>query len=50
MKNDLTKYVERRKRTGTKFAANYVSGYREFKVGVLSCGRRASRRASHRNT
>ena len=35
MKDDLTKYVERRKRTDAKFAENYVSGYQEFKVGVL---------------
>ena len=35
MKDDLTKYVERRKRTDAKFAVDYVSGYQEFKVGVL---------------
>ena len=35
MKDDLTKYVARRKRTDAKFAANYVTGYQEFKVGVL---------------
>jgi len=35
MKDDLTKYVERRKRTDAKFAASYVTGYQEFKVGVL---------------
>ena len=35
MKDDLTKYVERRKRTDAKFAENYASGYQEFKVGVL---------------
>lgn len=35
MKDDLTKYVERRKRTDAKFAENYVTGYQEFKVGVL---------------
>lgn len=35
MKDDLTRYVERRKRTDGKFAVDYVSGYQEFKVGVL---------------
>lgn len=35
MKDDLTKYVERRKRIDAKFAENYVTGYQEFKVGVL---------------
>ncbi|GDY22256.1 hypothetical protein LBMAG56_36030 [Verrucomicrobiota bacterium] len=35
MKDDLTKYVERRKRVDTKFAGNYESGYQDFKVGVL---------------
>ena len=35
MKDDLTKYVERRKRADTKFADNYESGYQDFKVGVL---------------
>ena len=35
MKDDLTKYVERRKRADTKFAENYESGYQDFKVGVL---------------
>ena len=35
MKDDLTKYVERRKRTDAKFATNYVTAYQEFKVGVL---------------
>ena len=35
MKDDLTKYVVRRKRADAKFEENYVSGYQEFKVGVL---------------
>ena len=35
MKDDLTKYVERRKRTDAKFAESYVTGFQEFKVGVL---------------
>ena len=35
MKDDLTKYVERRKRHDAKFGENYAGGYQEFKVGVL---------------
>ena len=35
MKDDLDKYISRRKRTDKKFAANFENGYREFKVGVL---------------
>ncbi|MGI8966711.1 MAG: helix-turn-helix domain-containing protein [Limisphaerales bacterium] len=35
MKNDLEKYINRRKRTDAKFAENFESGYQEFKVGVL---------------
>ena len=35
MKNDLDKYIGRRKRTDKKFAENFESGYQEFKVGVL---------------
>jgi HTH-type transcriptional regulator / antitoxin HipB len=35
MKDDLDKYVSRRKRTDKKFAENFESGYQEFKVGVL---------------
>ena len=35
MKDDLTKYVEGRKRRDAQFAANYVTSYQEFKVGVL---------------
>ena len=35
MKNDLDKYISRRKRTDKKFAENFDSGYQEFKVGVL---------------
>ena len=35
MKDDLDKYISRRKRTDKKFAANFESGYQEFKVGVL---------------
>ena len=35
MKDDLEKYIQRRKRTDAKFAGNFESGYQEFKVGVL---------------
>ena len=35
MKDDLDKYISRRKRDDKKFAANFESGYQEFKVGVL---------------
>jgi HTH-type transcriptional regulator/antitoxin HipB len=35
MKDDLDKYISRRKRTDKKFAADFDSGYQEFKVGVL---------------
>jgi HTH-type transcriptional regulator / antitoxin HipB len=35
MKDDLDKYISRRKRTDKKFAANFEGGYQEFKVGVM---------------
>ena len=35
MKDDLEKFIKRRKRTDAKFAENFESGYQEFKVGVL---------------
>ncbi len=35
MKDDLDKYISRRKRTDKKFSENFDSGYQEFKVGVL---------------
>ena len=35
MKDDLDKYISRRKRADKKFAANFESGYQEFKVGVM---------------
>ena len=35
MKDDLEKYINRRKRADSKFAENFESGYQEFKVGVL---------------
>jgi ribosome-binding protein aMBF1 (putative translation factor) len=35
MKDDLDRYVSRRKRNDKKFAENFESGYQEFKAGVL---------------
>ena len=35
MKDDLQKFIERRKRTDPKFAKDFDSGYQEFKIGVL---------------
>ena len=35
MKDDLQKFIERRKRTDPKFAKNFESGYQEFKIGAL---------------
>ena len=35
LKDDLDKYISRRKRRDGKFAENFESGYQEFKVGVL---------------
>jgi HTH-type transcriptional regulator / antitoxin HipB len=35
MKNNLDKYISRRKHADEKFAENFESGYQEFKVGVL---------------
>ena len=35
MKDDLQKFIERRKRTDPKFAKDFDSGYHEFKIGVL---------------
>jgi ribosome-binding protein aMBF1 (putative translation factor) len=35
MKDDLDKYISRRKRNDKKFAENFESGYQEFRVGVL---------------
>jgi len=35
MKDDLGKYIERRKRTDREFAKNFETGYQEFKIGVL---------------
>jgi HTH-type transcriptional regulator/antitoxin HipB len=35
MKDDLEKFIEKRKRTDPKFAKDFESGYEEFKIGVL---------------
>ncbi len=35
MKDDLQKFIEKRKRTDPKFAKDFESGYQEFKIGVL---------------
>jgi HTH-type transcriptional regulator/antitoxin HipB len=35
MKDDLDKYINRRKRADKKFASNFEGGYQEFKVGAL---------------
>jgi ribosome-binding protein aMBF1 (putative translation factor) len=35
MKDDLDKYISRRKRTDKEFAENFESGFQEFKVGIL---------------
>jgi ribosome-binding protein aMBF1 (putative translation factor) len=35
MKDDVEKYIERRKRTDPAFARNFEAGYEEFKIGVM---------------
>ncbi|MGA2554847.1 MAG: helix-turn-helix transcriptional regulator [Verrucomicrobiota bacterium] len=35
MKDDLDKYISRRKRTDKRFSEDFESGYQEFRVGVL---------------
>ena len=35
MKDDLGKYIERRKRADREFAKGFEAGYQEFKIGVL---------------
>src|SRR5437588_2006486 len=35
MKDDLERFIERRKRADPKFAQRFESGYQEFKIGVL---------------
>jgi HTH-type transcriptional regulator / antitoxin HipB len=33
--SDLKRYINKRKRTDDLFAANYDSGYDEFKIGIM---------------
>ena len=35
MKDDLERFIEKRKRSDPRFAEEFESGYREFKIGVL---------------
>lgn len=35
MKDDLEKYIEKRKRADQVFAHDFDSGYEEFKIGVM---------------
>lgn len=35
MKDDLDRYIEKRKRSDRAFAKDFDSGYEEFKIGVL---------------
>jgi HTH-type transcriptional regulator / antitoxin HipB len=35
MKDDLDKYVQKRKRTDRAFAENFDTGYQEFKIGLM---------------
>jgi HTH-type transcriptional regulator / antitoxin HipB len=35
MKNDVEKYIERRKRREKAFAKDFDAGYQEFKIGVM---------------
>lgn len=35
MKNDVEKYIARRKRTDTTFAKDFEAGYADFKIGAL---------------
>jgi hypothetical protein len=35
MKDDLEKFIARRKRTDPTFAKGFEAGYQEFKIGVL---------------
>jgi HTH-type transcriptional regulator/antitoxin HipB len=35
MKDDLEKFIGKRKRTDPRFAKDFESGYQEFKIGVL---------------
>jgi len=35
MKDDVERYIAKRKRTDPKFAANFEADYQDFKIGVL---------------
>ena len=35
MKDDLEKYIQRRKRADKTFASDFDTGYAEFKIGVM---------------
>lgn len=35
MKNDVEKYIERRKRADKAFAKDFEAGYEQFKIGVM---------------
>jgi len=35
MKNDVEKYIERRKRADKAFAKDFDAGYEQFKIGVM---------------
>jgi len=35
MKNDVTNYIERRKRADKAFARDFDAGFEEFKIGVM---------------
>jgi ribosome-binding protein aMBF1 (putative translation factor) len=35
MKDDLEKFIERRKRADRSFAKDFESGYQEFRIGLL---------------
>jgi HTH-type transcriptional regulator / antitoxin HipB len=35
MKNDVTNYIERRKRADQRFAKDFEAGYEEFKIGLM---------------
>ena len=35
MKDDIDKYISRRKKRDAKFAKNFEGGYQDFKIGVL---------------
>jgi HTH-type transcriptional regulator/antitoxin HipB len=35
MKNDIEKYIQRRKRVDKAFAKDFEAGYEQFKIGVM---------------